>query len=109
MELVMLGVYDIEQNLSKINYLETIVLLEKDYEKKLQKYMFATIEVPILQTQKRLRVNVSKIPKDHMIKTWFKKAKAQNTGMYLYKQLKDFFGEEIDVIINRANLYIDNL
>ena len=109
MELVMLGVYDIEQNLSKINYLETIVLLEKDYEKKLQKYMFATVEVPILQTQKRLRVNVSKIPKDHMIKTWFKKAKAQNTDVYLYKQLKDFFGEEIDVIINRANLYINNL
>ena len=109
MELVMLGVYDIEQNLSKINYLETIVLLEKDYEKKLQKYMFATVEVPILQTQKRLRVNVSDIPKNHMIQAWFKKAKAQNTGVYLYKQLKDFFGEEIDVIINRANLYINNL
>ena len=53
MELVILGIYDIEQNLSKINYLETIVLLKKDYEKKLQKYMFATVEVPILQTQKR--------------------------------------------------------
>ena len=29
MELIILGIYDIEQNLSKINYLETIVLLKK--------------------------------------------------------------------------------
>lgn len=107
MELVMLNVCDIEQDFSKINYLETIFLLKKDYEEKLQKYMFSLVEVPILQ--KYLRVSVADIPQEYMLKTWFAELRAENTGVFLYEQLKDLFGEEIDVMINRANLYINNL